>query len=419
MAAAWLMMAFEGLFLSAVIARCAAPKVNLAAFGISFYLAVLMEAPIIMLMSASTALCKDGDSFFKLRRFTYLMNGIVSLIMVIILFPPLFSWVSGELIQIPANVAHLTHNALLMMLPWPAAIGYRRFYQGILIRFNKTRRVAYGTAIRLVSMAVTARVLYFLKISGAYIGAIALTTGVIFEAAASRLMVQTTLVKLKKIPIAENGNPPLSFPSIFKFYYPLMLMSTLSLGIHPIATFFMGRGRFPIESLAVFPVVNSFIFVFRSLALSFQEVVIALLGDNNEGYSKLRNFALFLGIFTFVGLAILTFTPLLKIWFLNISGLSLQLTTFSYLPTRILILLPPLSVLVALQRSILVKMEKTTPITWATIIEIVVIILILQFTIVQLNFIGIVAAALAFNAGRLCANLFLLPHQLKAVRIKA
>ena len=34
-----------------------------------------------------------------------------------------------------------------------------------------------------------------------------------------------------------------------------------------------------IESFAVMPVVTSFVFIFRALGLSFQEVVIALIGD--------------------------------------------------------------------------------------------------------------------------------------------
>jgi len=39
-------------------------------------------------------------------------------------------------------VAELTRRAAAILLPWPAAIGYRRFYQGILIGSGLTRRVA-------------------------------------------------------------------------------------------------------------------------------------------------------------------------------------------------------------------------------------------------------------------------------------
>ena len=54
--ATWMMMAVEGPFLAAVMARLPFPKENLAAFGISFSLGLLLEAPIIMLMAASLRL---------------------------------------------------------------------------------------------------------------------------------------------------------------------------------------------------------------------------------------------------------------------------------------------------------------------------------------------------------------------------
>ena len=63
-------MSIEGPFLSAIIARMVDPKFNLAAYGVAFSFALIVEAPVIMLMSASTALVKDYHSFKKLRNFT-------------------------------------------------------------------------------------------------------------------------------------------------------------------------------------------------------------------------------------------------------------------------------------------------------------------------------------------------------------
>ena len=68
LALTWLMMAFEQPFLVSVIARLDDAKYNLAAFGIAFSFAMIVEAPVIMLMSASTALVTDRNSFRKLKR---------------------------------------------------------------------------------------------------------------------------------------------------------------------------------------------------------------------------------------------------------------------------------------------------------------------------------------------------------------
>ena len=315
---------------------------------------------------------------------------------------------------LPAQVTGLAHLALILLSPWPAAIGFRRFYQGILIRFNLTRRVAYGTVLRLIPMAATAVLLFLFKVPGALVGAGALSVGVICEAIATRLMTKDSI---KKLFLQDNRKPkekPLSYRFIINFYYPLALMSTLSLGVHPLVTFFMGRSRFAIESLAVLPVINSLVFIFRSLGLSFVEVIVALLGKKNQNYIPLRNFALVLGTVVVGSLSLIAFTPLADTWFRYVAGLSGELTHFAYLPTQIVAILPGLTVLISVQRGILVNNKKTGPITWATIIEVGIIIAVLFISITYMDAIGAVAPACAFTIGRLIANLYLFPHQLKA-----
>ncbi len=52
LAATWLMMSLEGPFIAAIIARLPEPKFNLAAYGVAFSFALIIEAPVIMIMSA-------------------------------------------------------------------------------------------------------------------------------------------------------------------------------------------------------------------------------------------------------------------------------------------------------------------------------------------------------------------------------
>lgn len=62
LAASWLLMGLEGPAISAVIARLANPEINLAAYGgVVFPLTLFIEAPIIMLLAASTALDSIRD----------------------------------------------------------------------------------------------------------------------------------------------------------------------------------------------------------------------------------------------------------------------------------------------------------------------------------------------------------------------
>lgn len=417
LALTWLMMAAEGPLLAAVIARLAAPKYNLAAYGVAYAIAVFMEAPIIMLMSASTALVHNRFTFFKMRNFAYGLNGAVTLIMLLFLIPAVFYPVTMNIIGLPLEVARLTHKACLILLPWPAAIGYRRFYQGILIRSNLTRRVAYGTAVRLTFMAATALLFYrFGRWDGALVGATALTLGVCGEAAACRFMAGRSVKELLGRHEDDSGEETLNYRRISSFYYPLALMSLLGLGIQPMVTFFMGQSRLPLISLAAWPVINSLVFIFRSLGLSFQEVGIALLGRRWEGFRPLRRFSLVLGLGAAGGLILVAFTPLSWIWFRNVSGLAADLAGFSVLPTQILSLIPGLMVLLSFQRAIFVHARKTKPITVATAVEVASIILFLVLNIHIIHMPGAVAAAVALITGRFLANVYLF-LKMKAGRV--
>jgi hypothetical protein len=416
LAGTWLMMSLEGPFLAAIIARLADPKPNLAAFGIAFAVAILVEAPVIMMLSASTALVEDAVSFCKLRRFTSILNTIITAVMVLLLFTPLWDSIARELIGLPENVATLSHRALLALLPWPAAIGYRRFYQGLLIRQGLTRWVAYGTVVRLVAMSLTALGLYLkTDLPGVLVGACALSAGVLLEAVASRLMTLGVVRELLDTTHAAT-RPSLTYPAIITFYWPLAMTSLIGLTLHPIISFFMGHAQSPLESLAVLPVVGSFSFIFRAVGLSYQEVAIAQLARDEQALPSLSRFAVLLGVGASAALAVITFTPLIVFIFHDLSGLSAELTAFSIVPIRIHALLPALGVLLAMQRAILVHGRRTAWITWSTVIELTGAIVVLFLSISYTSLIGATAAAWALVVGRVVGNSSLIAPCLKVIR---
>ncbi len=417
LAGTWLMMAVEGPFLAAIIARLADPTENLAAYGVALAVALLVESPVIMLLSAATALVTDRASYLALRRFTQTLNVIITVVMAILLVPPVFNVLAYGLLNLPADVGNLTYGAVALLLPWPAAIGYRRFLQGTLVRHNMTRRVAYGTMIRVVFMAIAAAVgSRVLEMRGAHIGALALTVGVLAEAIASRLMAARIVRELLSGQRDKEGVPPLAQPEIASFYFPLVTMSVLAMGIHPMVTFFMGRSHMALESLAVLPVIHGLAFLFRSLGLSYQEVTIALIGDHGEHFGKLRNFAIGLGVAVSAGIGIIVFTPAATFWFETVSGLPPALAEFALLPARITALLPALTVLMSFQRGLLVGARNTGPLTTATVIEVGGIALIMSVAILGLNVVGVVAAMAALVVGRIAGNIYLMAPCIDSLR---
>jgi hypothetical protein len=406
LAATWMMMAIEGPFLAAIIARLAEPKYNLAAHGVAFAFAIIIESPVIMIMSAVTALAEDRRRFARLRRFTYMMNAAITSAQLLLLLTPAYAWLTRDVMGLPDEVRELTRVALWILLPWPGAIGYRRLYQGLMIRSGFPRRVAYGTIIRLLGMSSTATLLYlFSGWPGAWVGAGALSVGVSAEALASRYMSRHAL---RDLPEPDPEREPMGYTTMFRFYLPLALTSTISLAAHPLVTFFMGQARYSLESLAVLPVINSLSFIFRSPALAYQDVVIALMGPSWRHLRELLLFAAALAVSVAGGMMLIAWTPLSDLWFRDLSGLDPQLTRFALDPVRILAVLPALSVVLSVQRALLVIGRRTEAITVGTVIELAGIAAALWLCIHALQLPGAVCAALAYLTGRLLSNSFLM-----------
>jgi hypothetical protein len=334
------------------------------------------------------------------------MNAAVTAAMLVGILPPVFRFVTGSLMGLPPDIARLVHVATAILVPWPAAIGYRRFYQGILVRHGLARRVAYGTVSRLVSMSLTAAGLALESpLHGASIGSAALVTGVLVEAAASRLMARRAIAALPEA--TAGGATTLTQRGIVRFYYPLALTSIISLITGPLLTFFMSRGRAPIQSLAVLPVVQSLVFLFRSGGVAFQEVGVALIGRGGEHRTEVSRALRILAWGASIALGAVLFTPLAGVWFQRVSGLSAELSAFALLPARLLVLLPAMEYWLSFQRSRFILNGQTRIITVATAVEVAGIALLLFVCIARLGMVGAVAGSVAQITGRLASNLFL------------
>lgn len=402
------MMATEGPFVAAVIARLPDPTFNLAAHGVAFALAILIEAPVMMLMSAATALVRDRSSYLRLRTFSrWLALGSTGLLLVL-MSPPVFDFLIGGVMGLPEEVADITHGALWFFLPWPGAIGYRRFLQGVLIRSGQTRLVAYGTIIRIITMAGTATLGYlFLPFPGAWVGAIALGASVSAEAVAARFMAASTVRALMAGEMDGPASHEMPYREIAAFYFPLALTSMIGLAVQPMLTFFMGRSVSPVESLAVFPVVHALSFFFRSMGLAYQDAAIALMGERFENFPDLSRFATGLGLAASAGIAAVAFTPLSHIYFSTISGLTDELTAFALMPARLVVPLPALSVLLGLQRAVLVEGRRTRHITVASAVEVSTVAVVFVALGWGLGWIGATAAFAAFLGGRVASTAYL------------
>ncbi|MBE2202708.1 MAG: hypothetical protein IAE79_29115, partial [Anaerolinea sp.] len=192
--ASWLLMTAEGPIITAAINRLPDEVVMLAAQGIVMSLSVMIESPVINMLATSTALVQDYASYRLVRRFTVHLALLLTVVTILVAFTPLFHVVVVTWLEAPPEVARWVKPGMQIMTLWSAAIAWRRFLQGIMIRFGQTRKVAWGTAVRLLASGGTvAGLALFTPWSGVIIGATALMAGVIAEAIYATVAVRPLL----------------------------------------------------------------------------------------------------------------------------------------------------------------------------------------------------------------------------------
>jgi len=318
-------MGIELPIVSAVMARLADPEIHLAAYGgVVFPIALIIEAPVIMLLAASTALSRDWTSYVFLRRFMFRMSGVLTILHILVAFSPLYDVVVADVLHVPEPIREPARLGLMLMTPWTGAIAIRRFQQGVMIRYGQTRSIGLGTALRLfVNISILGCGLYWGTIPGIIVTTVAVSFGVLTEAVVVNRLVQPLLLKMQA---DQNTVPlPLTMSRLLRFYVPLAMTSFLALIALPIGSAALSRMPRALESLAVWPVMAGLSFTLRSLGLAFQEVVVALIGY--PGAKKiLGRFAVVLGLTTSSLLLLIAATPLARVWFGDIAGLSPELT---------------------------------------------------------------------------------------------
>ncbi|MBM4395217.1 MAG: hypothetical protein FJ087_05960 [Deltaproteobacteria bacterium] len=119
LAASWLLMGFEQPAASAVMTRLPDPVHALAAFGgIVFPIGLVIEAPIIMLLAASTALSRDAQSYRLGLRMTHAACAVLTVVHALVAFTPVYDAVVTHLLQAPAAVVEPGRLGLRILLPW-------------------------------------------------------------------------------------------------------------------------------------------------------------------------------------------------------------------------------------------------------------------------------------------------------------
>ncbi len=365
LAASWVLMSTEMPFATALMARLGEAERMIAAFGIVASLSITIESPVIMLLATSTALARSRQNYLMLRRFTLHLIVLTTLLHALVGWTPLFDVVVRSWMGVPESLIEPVRLGMRLMLFWSAAIAWRRFKQGVMIRFGQTRFVGQGTIARLFASAGTAALLaYTGLVPGVAVGAYALSVGVIVEAVYAHWVARKLIADHFGEAAPQPDQPALSYWALVKFHTPLAASTFLLLLAQPLVSAALARSADPERVLAAWPVASGLLFLTRSPVLALPEVIIALVDEPN-GRAPLRAFCLRIGLASLGLLALLSFTPLARFYFHTLTGVTEDLTALAVTGGQVGFLLPLIVSLHSWFRGVLMAGRVTLPVTMA------------------------------------------------------
>lgn len=392
--ASWLLMTAEGPIITAAINRLPNQVVMLAAQGIVLSLSVTIESPIINLLATSTAQVKDYASYRLVRRFTIHWIIGLTLVTILVAFTPLFDVVVRQWLDVPEPVAVWVQPGMQIMTLWSAAIAWRRFLQGVLIRFNRPRQMAWGTAVRLLASGGTVIGLaVWTDLPGVINGSTALMVGVIAEAIYATIAVQPILRHELRPDQPQKSN--LTYSYLFWFHLPLAATSLLVLLAQPLITFSLARLDQPTESLAAWPVLFQIMLMARAAALALPEAVIAL-SQGPHTFKPIRRFSITLAMGLTILMTIFVFTPLSELYVFVVQEMT-PLTGELTLSGLLLFLpFPALATITSWLRGLLINEQATKAVNMGMAINLLVTAVVLGIGLQQ-RLPGLPTAAVALN----------------------
>lgn len=397
LSASWLLMTAEQPLISAVVARLAQPEINLAAWGVVFSVSIIIQSPSAMLLAASTALSRDETSYRKLHRFMLGIGLLLTVLHTLIAFTPLFYVVVGDVMGIPPTLLEPVRLGLMVMTPWSWGTAYRRMQQGVLICFDQSRAVIWGSLIRLGMDSLVLAGGYLLGAGpGVVVGAAAIIAGVVSEAAYTGLRVRPVLRgPLKRAPAVS---PPLTFWAFLDFYVPLAATILLMMLIQPMVSAALSRMPDPLHSLAVWPVLFGLLTVWQSVGIGYNEAVIALL-DEPRSLVRLRRFTIWLSAVMTLLLLVMTVTSLSAFWFEQVAALPPALVELAQQSLWLGLLLPGLRIWQSWYQGALTYARRTRSITESMVILLLTSGAILGVGVTWGQVTGVYVGLIAFTGG--------------------
>lgn len=375
------------------LARLPHTEISLAAIGVIKSIAVFLESPIIMILHASTALSKNKKSHEALWTFTLFISGILTSIFLVLCFEPIYNWLFFELFAVSQEIAIAARASFYLMIPWPALIAIRRYYQGYLVRDRQEKSIATAGLIRLLFTVGVLWIGTLYNFDGTMVAAISLISAVAIE---TIVVVYYSRRSVEKYPLSEeNHQIATTVTGVARFYAPLGSTSMLVWAARALIIGIIARAPDGLFGIAVWTAACGFILPIANATRMVQQIVIS---STSIPEQTLLRFAYVVGGGCSVSLLVLGFTPF-GISLVNVLLGNNDSIAHAIIPVmQISLLVPLMTAFQNTYQGFLIVMKAHWWINFATVVN-AVISLALAAILIKLKHSGAWAAAIASLVG--------------------
>lgn len=282
-------------------------RTNIAATGMAKAVAVVFESPIIMVLHASNKLAATAASRRAMLRFTVWAIALLTVLLAALALPPVFDQVAPHLFGSAATELATARAMLPLLVLWPAAIGLRRYYQGLLIHAGQTVAIGRSGVLRLATIAIVLVVGVHLEFPGWLMAALALVAGVVVEAALIAVAAAATGATQPPRGAVAIALPS-DISSVWRFYRPLASSMMVVWGARALLLGVVARAADGPVAIAAWPAAWGLILVVANATRMVQQVVIHN-RETCEGKVLLR-FVVTVGLVCSLVLAVVTYGAL-------------------------------------------------------------------------------------------------------------
>ncbi|MCW5943916.1 MAG: hypothetical protein KIS66_16925 [Fimbriimonadaceae bacterium] len=402
LAISWIFMAVEAPVCQSLISRLPSPTVNSAAMLVVLSLSIWIESPVIDLLSTSTTLAKGKRSYETIRRFAMMLMAAVTVVHGLIAFTPLYWVFTRSLLGLPVEVAEAARHGLMIMTPWSAFIGWRRYHQGLMISRGETKMIGFGTLSRVATVSLLVLFFYLLsRFAGLALPSIAMAS----MALVTSVAVESTFVHFAAKPLIRahftrptdhDDRHPLTLRRLAKFHFPLTATTMVMLVGGPLVSAALSRAPDSVLVMAGWQVAMTLTFLHRTVVFALPEVVITLYHDE-QSKAALRQFCVTVGLVASGLMPLMALLTLDRFFFSRVVGAEAAVVGQAHMAYLAGMAMPLLGALQSLVRGLLTKHHRTSARLRAMLVGMATLCAGL-YAIVTLGVSGVVSASVVLMA---------------------